>query len=67
MQDILAILIATLAAAFLAYRTWLKLAHRSGGSCGSCSNCGTNDSIKSRQLVTISPEMPHAESQRRRV
>ena len=58
MQDILAILIAVAAAGYLLRKTWLRLTHRSGGACGSCSSCGSGESIKSRPLVTISTDAP---------
>src|SRR5262249_12835262 len=54
MQDILAILIAAAAAAFLAYRGWQRLAARRAG-CGACSHCPSNSSLKATPLVTISP------------
>jgi hypothetical protein len=54
MQDILAISIVVVAAGFLARQAWLTVARKGSGKCGSCSNCGTTDSIKSRPLVTIS-------------
>jgi hypothetical protein len=57
MQDVLAILIALAAGAFLAYRGWQHFAKRRSG-CGACSNCPTD-------LVTISPSMSHAKAQGR--
>ena len=30
-----------------------------GGTCGSCPNCGANDSLKSRELVNISLDGLH--------
>jgi FeoB-associated Cys-rich membrane protein len=54
MQDIFAISIVAVAAGYLARQTWLRLASQRGGSCGACSNCSSNDSLKSRPLVNIS-------------
>ena len=54
MQDILAILIVAVAAGYLVRQTWLRLASKRGGSCGSCSNCSASDSLKTRPLVNIS-------------
>jgi hypothetical protein len=61
MQDLLAILIAVAAAAYLARRIWQRLAHRRA-ACDSCSSCS---SLKSQPLVSISPIMSHAKPQRR--
>jgi len=58
MQDLVAILIALAAAAFLAYRGWQHFAKRRGG-CGACSNCPTAESAAPQKLVMISPIMPH--------
>jgi len=57
MQDLLAIAIAAAAVAYLVRQAWLRFA-RKGGSCGSCPNCGPNDSIKSRPLVNITLDAP---------
>ena len=65
MQDILAILITLAAAAFLARRAWQRLAHRRAGACGSCSTCNSSTSLTSQPLITISPIMSHAKTQRR--
>jgi FeoB-associated Cys-rich membrane protein len=65
MQEILTVLIVATAAAYLARAAWLRFYGEKGGACGSCSNCGTNDSIKSRPLINISLDMSHAETQRR--
>jgi hypothetical protein len=62
MQDILAISIVAVSAAFLMRRAWQRLAHRSGGTCGSCADCGSHGS---QQLISISPDLSHAEAQRR--
>jgi hypothetical protein len=64
-QDFLAILIAAAAAGYLARKLWLRLAHRSGGGCDSCSSCGSGDSIKSRPLMSISLDKSHAKAPRR--
>jgi hypothetical protein len=64
MQDILAILIAVVAAAFLLRRAWQRLASRRG-ACGSCPNCPSAGSAKSPPLVSISPIVSHAKPQRR--
>jgi hypothetical protein len=53
MQDLLAILIALAAAAFLARRAWQRLAHRRAGACGSCAGCPSSGSLKSQPLVPI--------------
>lgn len=58
MQDFVAISIVAIAAGYLARQAWLRLSLKRGGSCGSCSNCGTTNTIKSRPLVTISLEPP---------
>jgi hypothetical protein len=66
MQDIFAISIVAIAAGYLGRAAWLRFYGAKGGACGSCSNCSSaNDSIKSRPLVNISLDMPHAEAQRR--
>jgi hypothetical protein len=54
MQDAIAILIAVVAAGFLARRAWLRFAARRSG-CGACSSCPSADSTKSATLVNISP------------
>ena len=66
MQDLLAILIVAIAAGFLIRRAWQRIARRQSGACGSCSNCGAADSLKSKPLVTIMQIMSHAETQGRR-
>jgi hypothetical protein len=55
MQDILAILIVAIAAAFLAQRAWRHVTKRAAGRCGSCANCSGTDTDHSQQLVTIMP------------
>jgi hypothetical protein len=55
MQDILAILIAALAAMFLAHRAWQRLVIRRDGGCGSCAHCPSFNVRKSPPLVAISP------------
>lgn len=64
-QNVIAIVIACLAAAYLARRAWLHFV-RGEGKCGSCPSCGESDTIKSRPLVNISPDMSHAETQSRK-
>jgi len=59
MQDIIAISIVAIAAGYLARQAWLRFSRKSGGSCGSCPSCGSNDSIKSRPLITISLDASH--------
>jgi hypothetical protein len=53
MQDILAILIALAAAAFLVRRAWHSVARRRAGACGSCANCPSTSSFKSQPLISI--------------
>jgi hypothetical protein len=65
MQDLLAILIAAAAAAFLARRAWQRLTHRRAAACGSCSSCNSTNSLNSQPLVTISPIISHAKAQSR--
>jgi len=65
MQDVLAISIAAVAASYLARQAWLRFSRKQSGTCGSCPSCNSNDSIKSRPLVTISTDMSHAEAPRR--
>ena len=52
---------------FLARQAWLRFRAAQGGSCGSCSNCRSNDShhitASCHNLVDVS----HAKAQRRRV
>jgi hypothetical protein len=62
MQDIIAILIVTVAAAFLAYRGWQRAASRRAGACGACSHCPSSGSLKSTPLVTLSPIIPNSKS-----
>jgi len=59
MQDLIAISIVAVAAGYLARQMWLRFVRRKGGSCGSCPNCGANDSLKSRELVNISLDGLH--------
>jgi hypothetical protein len=65
MQDVLAILIVAIAAAFLALRGWQRFARRQGGACGSCPSCSSGDSLQSKPLVTITPVKSHAKAPRR--
>ena len=65
MQDIVAILIAVGAGAFLARRGWQRFAQRKAGACGACSNCPSNSTPTPANLVTISPLVSNAASQRR--
>jgi hypothetical protein len=64
MQDVLAILSASIAAAFLARRAWQRFSRRSG-ACGSCPSCGSNDVLKSKPLVTITPMACRTQAQER--
>ena len=64
MQNVLAISIACLAAAYLLRRAWLHFVRGGQGKCGSCPSCGESDTIKSRPLVSISLDKSHAEAQR---
>jgi FeoB-associated Cys-rich membrane protein len=59
MQDLVAISIVAVAAGYLTRQMWLRFARKKGGSCGSCPNCGANDSLKSRELVNISLDGLH--------
>jgi hypothetical protein len=63
MQDLIAILIAAVAAAFLARRAWQQLKHRSSGACRTCAGCSSSNAVTIKQLVTISPLKSQAESQ----
>jgi hypothetical protein len=64
MQDLLAILIACLAAAFLAYRGWIVVMKRKSG-CGACANCPSGSTAtQPANLVQLSPMKSHAEAQR---
>ena len=65
MQDFLAILIAWLAAAFLAYRGWLVVMKRKSG-CGACANCPSDSSVQTNSLVQLSPSISHAKAQSRK-
>jgi hypothetical protein len=65
MQDFVAITIVLAAAAYLARQAWLHLAKTHSGTCGSCGNCSSNDTLKSRQLVNLSTDLSHAKAQRR--
>jgi hypothetical protein len=65
MQDLLAILIVFLAAAFLVRRAWQHFTQRHPGRCGSCSNCPSAGSSQVL-LKTISPIVSHAKAQRRK-
>ncbi len=53
MQDVLAILIAAVAAVYLARRVWLRIVYGKRGTCGTCPGCGPTDSVKQVPLVTI--------------
>jgi hypothetical protein len=61
LQDILAILIVTIAAAFLTRRALQNIAHKRSG-CGACSNCPSAITADSPTLVTISPIASHAKA-----
>jgi hypothetical protein len=65
MQDLIAISIGLMAAAFLVYRGWQTVMKRKAG-CGACSNCPASSTTTHSELVTISPIMPHAQSQSRK-
>jgi hypothetical protein len=65
MQDILAIMIALAAAAFLVWRMWQAATKRRSGACGACSNCPSGSAEKTPTLVSISPMVSHANAQRR--
>jgi hypothetical protein len=60
MQDVIAILIAAVASAFLVRRAWHRVVRPSSGACGSCGNCPTSDSMNGQRLVSISPVIVHA-------
>lgn len=64
MQDLIAILIAITAAAFLIHRGWQRIVHRRS-ACGACSHCPANTQSNVTQLVTIPMPMSRAEAQRR--
>ena len=53
MQDILAILIAAVAAAYIARRVWLRMLYGKRGTCNTCPGCGPSDSVKQVPLVTL--------------
>jgi hypothetical protein len=55
MQDFFAILIVTIAAAFLASRAWRHVTKRAAGRCGSCANCSGSGTVTSQQFVAITP------------
>ncbi len=42
MQDILALTIVALAAAYLSRAAWQRIAHKRSGSCGTCGSCASN-------------------------
>jgi hypothetical protein len=65
MQDYFAIWIVAAAALFLVRRMWLSIARRRSGTCGSCTNCGAGETIKTRPLVMIATDYSHAKAQRR--
>jgi hypothetical protein len=65
MQDFLAISIVAIAAGYLARQGWLRLVRKSGGACGSCSNCGSDRTANSLPIVTLSNTTSHAKAQRR--
>jgi hypothetical protein len=62
MQDIVAILIAVGAAAFLAYRGWRRMVLKRAGACGGCANCPSSSVATPSNLVTLSPIAPHAKA-----
>lgn len=55
MQDLVAILVAGSAAAFLLRRGWKSIAARRRGQCGACSQCRVPDGTIAPNLVAISP------------
>jgi hypothetical protein len=61
-QNVIAIAIVCLAAAYLARRAWLRFV-RGEGKCDTCPSCGDSDTIKSRPLVSLSLDESHAEAQ----
>jgi hypothetical protein len=65
MQDLIAILIVCVAAAFLVRRAWQHFTLRRSGSCGSCPNCPSAGG-SNVPLITISPIAAHAKPQSRR-
>jgi hypothetical protein len=64
MQDLVAILIALAAAAFLARRAWQRLASRRAGACGACAGCSSRSQSR-YPLVSISLNPSHANPQTR--
>ena len=42
MQDFIALLIVTLAAAYLGRAGWLRVMQKRSGSCGSCGSCASD-------------------------
>jgi hypothetical protein len=65
MQEVMALSMVALAAAFLTRSAWLRFRGRSGGKCGSCASCGGSETIKERPLVTINMGLIRAETPRR--
>jgi hypothetical protein len=53
MQDVLAILIAVVAALYLVRRTWLRVVRGKRGACGMCPGCAPVQSIRRHPLVPL--------------
>ena len=53
MQDLLAILLALLAAGYLVRFAWRRFGGGQGGACGSCSSCGSAHAPSVRPLVSL--------------
>ena len=64
MQDVLAILIALAAAAFLARRFWQSVIKRRAGR-GACSNCPSNSAGQPTGLVSIAAFTPPTTTSKR--
>ncbi len=55
-QETIAIVLAAVAAGYLAYRAYRTLARKKSGGCGSCSTCPTEvagETIDEKPLVTL--------------
>ncbi|MDZ4656757.1 MAG: FeoB-associated Cys-rich membrane protein [Bythopirellula sp.] len=59
MQDILALTIVALAAAYLGRAAWQRIMQKRTGSCGTCGSCASNQ----KPLVQIQSRISHAEAQ----
>ena len=55
MQDVFAILIVTIAAAFLASRAWRHVTKRAAGAAVPVRNCSGSGTVTSQQFVAITP------------